>query len=82
MQQRGFVELCQALQPCRKVDRIADHGTFHAVGFTECSEHHHSRVDADADADRIVTCPQASHLFHAEQYLLGNQNLDNLKNFV
>jgi len=31
--------------------------------------------------DRIAVKPHASPIFHAIQYLLGNQDLDNLKNF-
>ena len=30
--------------------------------------------------DRVAVKPQASPVFHAVQYLLGNQSLDNLKN--
>ena len=30
--------------------------------------------------DRVAVKPQASPVFHAFQYLLGNQSLDNLKN--
>ena len=32
--------------------------------------------------DRVAIKPHASPVFHAIQYLLGNQNVDNLKNFV
>ncbi len=32
-------------------------------------------------ADRVAVKPHASPVFHAIQYLLGNQSLDNLKNF-
>ena len=31
--------------------------------------------------DRVAVKPHASPIFHAIQYLLGNQNLENLKNF-
>ncbi|MEE9318798.1 MAG: transketolase, partial [Rhodospirillales bacterium] len=31
--------------------------------------------------DRVAVKPHASPVFHAIQYLLGNQSLDNLKNF-
>ena len=31
--------------------------------------------------DRVAVKPHASPVFHAIQYLLGNQNIDNLKNF-
>jgi pyruvate dehydrogenase E1 component len=48
------------------------------------------RIDGDADDGavfprvrprRVAVKPHASPVFHAIQYLLGNQTLDNLKNF-